>query len=529
MIVLLVRAYLEVAILLTVAWAVAAGGFTLAERLSGRQPARSWLRVFQILLIAACSLPVVARVLLPSQALFRAPVQVYSASTGPRIDLAFGEPDRTRFPHRAGHSASLGQNLPEILALVFVASSSWGLGRLFLDARRLYSLCRESITIRRAGRLRVCVSAGAAVPFSTWCGLRAHVVIPERFVLSPVALRVALVHEFAHIRSGDAAWAWVTATLRALLPWHPASWMWDRWLSRVEELACDERVLMRRSISPRAYGECLAWAADTAGGKSTPPPDFAVAMLDDSKTFLERRLTMVFAPPASKHRLWIAAASAAALTLLGITAVLAEGAIADRRLAAGDVQAIADDLARTTGFRVTADETVIAEMNAIVSRPEARAHFKEGLTRLDAYRPVGEQALRTRGLPVELLAIPQQESRVQPLPDFMNVMHSAGIWQFIPATARHYGLKVDDTIDERLDPVRSAEAAAAMLDDLHEEFHDWRLAIAAYNAGRDKVRKAMAAQKTSDAVALVKAGALSRYASSVLATALLIHKPDLLE
>jgi soluble lytic murein transglycosylase-like protein len=111
----------------------------------------------------------------------------------------------------------------------------------------------------------------------------------------------------------------------------------------------------------------------------------------------------------------------------------------------------------------------------------------------------------------------------------MNTMRSAGIWQFIPATARRYGLRVDETTDERMDPMRSAEGAAALLADLHEQFQDWRLAVAAYNAGSEKVKRAIAENGTNDPVALVKAGAISRYASAVMAAALLIHRPDVLD
>jgi hypothetical protein len=531
---LLVRIYLEIAILMTIGLGLTCSGWALATRLGARHgarpAARTWLVLGEALLIACVVLPLAAHALLRGEALFHAPVMV-DAHRGlrARAPLAAAPDDSAAQVPIASRSVPFGGVAVDALASLLVGASAWGLAGLVRDERRLRRACASAVVFRRCGRVRIGVSETASVPFSAWSDGRAHVVLPERFAAEPVHLRIALAHELAHIRHRDPRRAHAAALLCALAPWHPALRIWSRWLARLEELACDERVLGSGRVTPRAYGECLLWASESARGTS-PSPGLAIAMVGSSRTFLERRIAMLFrSPRVSRTSPWTILFAAAALAALAVTAILAQGAVAERRVGADDARRLAKDLAGARGFVVDADETVVAELNEILASADSRASFREGMERLAAYRKVSEPILRAHGVPVEMLAIPQQESRVQPLPETVNSMHSAGIWQFIPPTARRYGLRVEGKDDERLDPVRSAEAAASLLADLHEEFGDWRLAAAAYNAGSDSVHRAIDAQGTKDPAALAKSGAISRYASSVMAAAILIHHPDLLD
>lgn len=106
------------------------------------------------------------------------------------------------------------------------------------------------------------------------------------------------------------------------------------------------------------------------------------------------------------------------------------------------------------------------------------------------YMPIFEQALEVYGLPLELKYLPVIESALNP--NAVSRVGATGLWQFMAATGKRYGLKLNSMIDERRDPMKASYAAAHYLSDLYQIFGDWNLVIAAYNAGPENIRKAIA-------------------------------------
>lgn len=105
------------------------------------------------------------------------------------------------------------------------------------------------------------------------------------------------------------------------------------------------------------------------------------------------------------------------------------------------------------------------------------------------YMPIFEQALETYGLPLELRYLPIVESALKP--NAVSRVGATGLWQFMIATAKQYGLEITSLVDERCDPIKSTDAAARYLRDLYKIFGDWHLVIAAYNCGPQNVNKAV--------------------------------------
>ena len=105
------------------------------------------------------------------------------------------------------------------------------------------------------------------------------------------------------------------------------------------------------------------------------------------------------------------------------------------------------------------------------------------------YMPIFQDILSQYDLPYELSYLPVIESALNP--NARSHMGAVGLWQFMPATGKKYGLEINSLVDERRDPIKSTHAAAKFMNALYEVFKDWNLVIAAYNCGPGNVNKAI--------------------------------------
>ena len=160
--------------------------------------------------------------------------------------------------------------------------------------------------------------------------------------------------------------------------------------------------------------------------------------------------------------------------------------------------ALSSDLATLTGGGARAAS--YASMDSGVESPRIdkwvtrlttslRGDFQQSLQHMEKYEEMITAKLDARGMPRELIYLAMIESNFNPTAK--SRVKAVGMWQFMSATARQFGLSVGHRVDERKDAAKATDAALAYLDQLHDRFGSWYLAAAAYNSGQGTVSKAL--------------------------------------
>jgi membrane-bound lytic murein transglycosylase D len=210
-------------------------------------------------------------------------------------------------------------------------------------------------------------------------------------------------------------------------------------------------------------------------------------------------------------------------------AELAEGEVADP-----DDLAAADEFELKLPEEELPDSDIPLTFNSKVSyfiryfQGGARDSFARWLSRSERYIPMMRQVLQKEGLPEDLVYLAMIESGFSP--HAFSVASAVGPWQFMSATGKRYALRIDPWIDERRDPLKSSVAAALYLKELYALFNnDWYLAAAGYNAGENKILRAINMYNTRDFWELSKGEYLKRetkdYVPKLLAAAIIAKEP----
>jgi membrane-bound lytic murein transglycosylase D len=157
-----------------------------------------------------------------------------------------------------------------------------------------------------------------------------------------------------------------------------------------------------------------------------------------------------------------------------------------------------------------------------------KTKIQASINRSAPYREMIDRVLDEYGVPRALAYLPVIESAY--IPTLTSKAGAHGLWQFMPATARQYGLKVDWWVDERADPEKSTRAAAKFLSDLYRRFGDWSLALAAYNCGPGRVGRTLEQHGVGSFWELTELGALPKetrgYVPTFFATVLIAGQPE---
>lgn len=168
-----------------------------------------------------------------------------------------------------------------------------------------------------------------------------------------------------------------------------------------------------------------------------------------------------------------------------------------------------------------------SRVKTMINFLQERKHteFQVWLDRYSQYASTIRPILASYEVPEELIYLAMIESGLNP--KAYSYAHAVGPWQFISATGRRYGLKRDWWVDERRDIVKSTHAGAQYLKDLHDEFEDWYLAMAAYNTGEARIRRTIRREGHRDYWRMITLPRQTRnYVATVLAAAIICQEPE---
>jgi beta-lactamase regulating signal transducer with metallopeptidase domain len=439
-------------------------------------------------------------------------------------------------PHAARIELGFESQLPSLpldtaagaLLLFFAAGLLVGLVPLVAEVRSIRRAIRDAHLVRHIGRTRVLISDTERVPFAVWIPGSFFIVLPACLLLRPADFRMALQHEGQHHRQRDTRYLYAMLLGRAFFGLNPAAHWLMRHLFELQEFTCDEAIVRRGRGYARCYCSLLLRVAETALPDSRP--GLRAFMAGHRPSALARRVEAALRQPErSLKRPAAIGVTVVAVTLLAAMSVSIASPLQDRRLSLADAQSLAAAAQTSSGFPLTVNEAVLAQLNLLLGTPDGRAFLRAGMVRMRAHESHIRPELNRYSLPPALLAVPLVESGYRNLPASNRESTGAGLWMFIGATARNYGLHVSPLRDDRLDVAAETRAAMRLFSELQGHFGDWRLTLMAYNSGVAKIEAGIRATGSRDVWKLYEAGYGNDpdYVARTMAATLILANPGL--
>ena len=227
---------------------------------------RSALRLQYILLIGIFLVTALIP-LLPKQEIFTPVVRIWSAQSLATFSRDYSTLGHEGFLSLASKNRSPVLSAGQISFVLFFALflvSLYGLICLNLELGSLRHICKDSYLVRRLGRVSIYTNDLVAVPFSFWLPGLAAVVMPTTLLNRIADFKIGVFHELQHHRQKDTQWVYVLWFLRILCFANPFIHLWTRWISELQEFACDETLVDLKRVESQQYARCLIQVAETA-------------------------------------------------------------------------------------------------------------------------------------------------------------------------------------------------------------------------------------------------------------------------
>ena len=422
-------------------------------------------------------------------------------------------------------------SLPSIItvfSLLILMGSIIILIKYIKDILALRKLTKNAYCHRKINNIHILFSETTTIPFC-WSSINSHfVIIPSIFLEKNADLKLAIRHELQHIRQGDTYWLHFIAVIKIIFFWNPLMKAWSHWFSELQEFACDESLILNKKTSRPSYAQCLIDTASTTLSE-TALPQGALGIIWLSKNYrsmLNRRVTMLFDyKNLQKKKISLICAYATCFLTAGSLAYALDNSSANQPMNIKELSTIVNK----SHLQITITPEILSEINNIRGSKQARSFMITSLERMKKYKPYIETQLKNNAMPNQLLALPFVESGYNV--KATSAMLATGIWQFIPSTAKNFDLTVNSQRDDRLDTQLSTQAAISYLKALYSQFHDWKLAIIAYEIGEKNTEQLINTVQSHDAWVLARSPSapkdLKKFLSMFEASVIIMNNPEL--
>lgn len=391
----------------------------------------------------------------------------------------------------------------------------------------------EAFRLHKIGNTHILFTNTYNIPFC-WSLVKKHyIALPTHLAEIAIDRKLSIQHELQHIRQGDTHWLHCMQILKLFCFWNPFLILWINWSNDLQEYACDEQIVLRKKISPSIYAQCIVDRARHSFNSGLLV-NRVTAINGFSKSTLYRRVNMIFTYKRNKRKLALIMTYAISICAISTTAVALNGTANSSPLPSTKISYMIKKSDHENAFHITATPEVVAEINKIRSDDHARAKMLSALKRMHQYKSYLKDEFHKNNMPSGLLALPLIESGYQPLNESVNPMRAAGIWQIIPSTGEKMGLVINDTRDDRMNMELATHAAIKYLNQCYDQFHDWKLAVIAYEIGENQTQKLIDATGSRDAWTLVNAmpeqykNDLKKYITMFDATVIIINHPEII-
>lgn len=486
------------------------------------------LRSAYILTICAFTVPVVMR-LLPSESPFGQVIRVWKenkSAVTPMYSNQFYGISLPSTPYTRAYSWHIDSLFTYVAIGLIISFIVWKMGSLVKQIILLARLKNNAVLFRKIKGVSIWFSQEIPSPFSFYSG-RAHILIPFNLIDNPENLKIAIIHELQHHRQHDTLWVYLTELGKILFGVNPVAQALFNITAELQELACDEYLIGQKRVSPHKYSKCLLEFAQNNTSRHTIPMS-AVGMAADTN-FLKRRIESMFI-----QKKLISKGKGLPILLAGMLALssaawASQGVVGSQPISLSEAQRLAQTTSQAQTIPVVVNEQVLHWLNKAVETESSRNYMRKALDRMKEFEPMITEKLEKANLPAELMAVPIIESgykRKLTSPGF-----AAGIWQFIPQTARNHGLIVSSDKDERFNPEKLTDAAVSYYRSLNSLFRDWHSALVSYNIGEHRLASTIMKEGHNDVFRLAEEGKLGKeggkYLPKVMAAMIILKNPEL--